>query len=268
MSEIVLQAEPREAVGKRAKTARHQGLVPGVYYARGENNLTIQVSSPNLDPLIRTSETHIIDLRLKDGTSKKCILRDVQYDPVTDMPIHFDLQGLKENEKLTIDIPIVLTGGTPKGVKDGGILQHMVHRLKISCLPRDIPDRIQINVAELEINRFVHVRDLNIPNVTILEGLDTTLAGVLPPALVKEAETAAPTEEVAAEPEVIGKGKKVEEGEEGEEPAKGEKGEGKAAAKPEAKGAVKPEAKGAAKTEAKPAGKSEAKPAGKEEKKK
>ena len=81
MSEFVLQAEIRELTGKRAKNARLAGMVPGVFYARDEKNLNIQVLKPTLDPLVFTSETHVIDLRLKDGSSRKCILRDVQFEP-------------------------------------------------------------------------------------------------------------------------------------------------------------------------------------------
>jgi large subunit ribosomal protein L25 len=232
MSEIVLNAELRESTGRHAKHARGRGNVPGVYYARGEQNLVIEVSKLSLHPLIYTSETHIIDLQLKDGTSKKCILRDVQFDPVSDSPVHFDLQGLKEDEKLTIEVPVVLTGGAPKGVRDGGMLQHSIHKIRVSCLPRDIPEKIEVNVGALEINDSVHVRDLNLPNVTVLENVDSAVVGVIPPIVVKEVAAEVAPEEAAKEPEVIGKGKKAEEGEEGAEaPAKGEaKG-----AKPEAK---------------------------------
>jgi large subunit ribosomal protein L25 len=234
MSEFVLNAEVRQPAVKRAKYSRREGKIPGVFYMHGEDNITIEVESLSLDPLIYTSKTHIIELKLKDGSAKKCILRDVQFDPVSDKPIHFDLQGLRENEKLTIEVPVVLTGGVPQGVKDGGVLQHFIHKLKVSCLPKDIPEKVEINVASLAINHFVHVRDLNIPNVTIAENLDNPVAGVMPPHIVKEAEVVAPTEEAAKEPEVIGKGKKVEEGEEGS---------AEAAAKPEGKPAAKPEAK-------------------------
>ena len=238
MSEIVLNAEIRELTGKRAKHTRLAGMVPGVFYAREEKSLNIQVPKPGLDPLVFTSETHVIDLRLKDGTSRKCILRDVQFDPVTDRPVHFDLQGLKENERLTIEVPVVLTGGIPQGVRDGGMVQHILHRLKISCLPKDIPERVEVNIAELGINHSVHVRDLNIPNVTLLESADSAVVGVLPPTVAKEAEVAPVTEEAIKEPEVVGKGKKPEEGE-AAEPAKGE---AKAAPK-EAKPAPKEEKK-------------------------
>jgi large subunit ribosomal protein L25 len=234
MSEIVLDAEIRQKTGKHAKDTRIAGLVPGVYYARGEESLNIQVDTRVLDPLIYTSETHVIDLRLKDGSSKKCILRDVQYDPVSDRPIHFDLQGLKEHERLTIEVPVVLTGGIPRGVRDGGMVQHMIHRLRVSCLPKDIPERVEVNIADLGINHSIHVRELNIPNVMILETADSAVVGVMPPTIVKEPEPAAVTEEALKEPEVVGKGKKPEEG----EAAEGAKAE----AKPDAKAGAKPAA--------------------------
>jgi len=219
MSEIVLNAEIREITGKHSKYARKEGKVPGIFYAHGEKNITINVPKLSLDPLIYTSETHVIDLRLSDGTAKKAILRDVQFDPVSDRAIHFDLQGLRENEKLTLEIPIVLTGGIPKGVRDGGLVQHMIHKLKVSCLPKDIPDRIELNIGELEINHSLHVKDLNVPNVTILESLNSPVVSIVPPTVVKEPEPTAVVEAVVAEPEVVGKGKKTEEGDEAEAPA-------------------------------------------------
>lgn len=229
MSEVVLNAEIREQTGKHAKLTRNEGNVPGVFYAHGEKNINLKTPVLSLAPLIYSSETSIIDLRLSDGTTKKAILRDVQFDPVSDKPIHFDLQGLHENEKLTIEVPVVLTGGIPAGVRNGGLLQHSIHRLKVSCLPRDIPGKIEINVGNLEMNRSVHVRDLHIANVIILENMDAAVVGVIPPTIVKEAEPeAVPTEELK-EPEVLGKGKKPEEGEEGAEPATPAKAETKPA---------------------------------------
>jgi len=246
MSEIVLQAEAREMTGKRAKRTRAAGMVPGVYYARQEPSVNIQVLRPELEPLVFTAETHVIDLRLKDGSSRKCILRDVQFDPVTDHPVHFDLQGLRENEKLVIEIPVVLTGGIPQGVRDGGMVQHMLHKLRVSCLPRHIPAKVEVNIEGLAINHSVHVRDLAIPDVTLLDNPDSAVVGVLPPTVTKEPEAAPAAEEAIKEPEVVGKGKKPEEGE-AAEPAKGD---AKAPAK-DAKAAPAREAKPGAKEEKK-----------------
>jgi large subunit ribosomal protein L25 len=111
-------------------------------------------------------------------------------------------------------------GGIPKGVRDGGLLQHIVHRLKVVCFPKDIPEKIEINVAELEMNHSVHIRDISLPSVTILGSPESALVAVIPPPAVVEVEAApAPTEGIA-EPEVLGKGKKAEEGEEGAEEPK------------------------------------------------
>ncbi len=212
MSEIVLNAEVRTLAGKKSKRVRREGKVPGVYYAHGEQNIPIQVAKLSLDPLIYTSETHVIDLRVGAET-KKAILRDLQFDPITDRAVHFDLQGLREDEEITLEIPVVLTGGIPVGVRDGGLLSHILHKIRLSCLPKNIPGKIEINVSGLGINKAIHVRELKVPNVTILDSPDDSVVAVVPPTVVKEAEAAtAVAAETPKEPEVVGKGKKVEEG--------------------------------------------------------
>ncbi len=242
MQEVVMNAEERTHTRKHTKYARANGMTPGVYYAHGEGNLNIQVAASALEALVFTSETHVIDLRLADGTSKKCILRDVQFDPVSDKPIHFDLQGLRENEKLMIEVPVVLTGGVPQGVRDGGMLQHFIHKVKVSCLPKDIPQKIEIAVGAMAMNDFVHISDLRLPDVTILENAETAVVGVMPPHIVKEETPAEVTEEVK-EPEVVAKGKKLEEGEEGAETAKKSEAPGKSEAPKKAEAPRKEEKK-------------------------
>jgi large subunit ribosomal protein L25 len=229
MSEVVLNADVRDEIGKKAKQARNAGNVPGVFYSHGEQNINLKVPLLSLAPLIFGTETRIIDLRLADGRSKKAIIRDVQFDPVSDKPIHFDLQGLHDDEKLTIEVPVVLTGGTAVGVRNGGLLQHSIHRVKVSCLPKDIPNKIEINIANLEMNRSIHVSDLNIPNVAILENRDAAIVGVVPPTVIKEAEPGTAAVEEVKEPEVVGKGKKPEDGAEGGEAAAPAKADAKAA---------------------------------------
>jgi len=215
MQEVTLQAEVRNQTGKHSRALRREGKVPGIFYIHGESNIPITVAEKSLKPLVYTSETHLINLTLNNGDTKNCILRDIQFDPITDRTIHFDLQGLRDDEEISIEVPIAITGGIPVGVREGGILQHFTHKLKIFCLPRHIPDHIEVNAAELKINHFIHVRDLKIENVKIEDDEETTIVGVIPPTVEKE-ETVAATTEEAAEPEVIGKGKKPEEGAEGE----------------------------------------------------
>ncbi len=148
MSEITLTAEIRKNIGKRSRVLRGTGKVPGIYYGHGQQNIPLTLSEVSLKPLYTTSAMHVINLKLDDGSSHMCILRDVQLDPVTELPVHFDLFGLNQNESLTIEVPVKLTGGIPKGVREGGILQHILHKLKVSCLPKNIPDHVEINVED------------------------------------------------------------------------------------------------------------------------
>lgn len=223
MAEITISAVIRKEMGKKVNALRTRGMVPGIYYGHGQANIPITLPALTLQPLYRTSATHIINLKLDDGSLHTCILRDVQFDPVTDRPLHFDLFGLSAEEELSIQVPVTIVG-TAKGVKDGGILQHIMHRLEVSCLPKHIPDHIEINVENLEINNSVHVKDLSVPNVKILENENSAVVAVVPPTVLKEPEPVAAAEAeapVSAEPEVIAKGKKAEE--EGEETEEKEK---------------------------------------------
>jgi large subunit ribosomal protein L25 len=234
MSEITITADVRSALGKRSRALRRTGMIPGIYYGHGQANIPVSMDEAVLTPLFRTTATNVINLKLSDGSTHMCILRDVQLDPVTERPVHFDLFGLNENEELTIEVPVKLTGGVPKGVKDGGVLQHILHRVEVTCLPKYIPDNLEINVEGLEMNHSVHVKDITIPNVKITTSETTTIVAVVPPTIVKEPEPAAVAGavpgEAPAEPEVIAKGKKLEEGaEEGAEKAeKPEKADKKA----------------------------------------
>jgi large subunit ribosomal protein L25 len=222
MSEIVLNAVVRKETGKRMNALRSTDKIPGVYYAHGETNINVTATPLAMKPLIYTTNTHLINLKLDNGENKTCILRDVQFDPITDRPVHFDLQGVKENEELTVQIPVVLNG-SPKGVKDGGTLQHIMHKVRVSCLPKFIPEQIVLQVSELAMNDSIHVRDIKIDNVRILDNPASAVVAVVPPTVVKEEVAAVPgvtpdaaaaaTATVAAEPEVIAKGKKPVEGE-------------------------------------------------------
>ncbi|MCU0452637.1 MAG: 50S ribosomal protein L25 [Bacteroidetes bacterium] len=223
MSELTITAEIRKQTGKGGNAMRARGVVPGIYYGHGLPNIAVAIPELALRPLYATAATHIVNLKLDDGTSRSCILKAIDFDPVTDRPVHFDLLGLNENEEVEIMMPVVLTGGVPSGVKEGGILQHILHRIKVSCLPKFIPESVSIDVANLGINKSIHVGELTIPNVKILEDTRSTVVAVIPPTVEKAPEVAT-TEAVAApaEPEVIAKGKKPEE-EGADKPAEKEK---------------------------------------------
>ncbi|MFA5832855.1 MAG: 50S ribosomal protein L25 [Bacteroidota bacterium] len=222
MSEVVLNAVVRNEIGKKVNRLRYDEKIPGVYYSRGEENINITATPLAMKPLIYTTNTHLINLKLDNGVTKTCILRDVQFDPISDRPVHFDLQGVKDNEELTVQVPVILSG-SPKGVKDGGTLQFIMHKVRVACLPKFIPEHIELNVAELGMNDSIHVRDIKIENVKILDNESAAVVAVVPPTIIKEetpvagavdaTAVAGAATTVAAEPEVIAKGKKPVEGE-------------------------------------------------------
>ncbi|MDA0986722.1 MAG: 50S ribosomal protein L25 [Bacteroidetes bacterium] len=209
MSEIKLEAKIANKADKSVKSIRDSGLIPGIFYSHGEENIRFSATILDLRPIVFTSDTHIINLNFDNGISKKCILKDIQFDPVTDLLIHVDLQGIKEKEKLNINIPVILKGSA-QGVKDGGVLQFNMHTLHISCLPKYIPEHIKLDITNLKINDSIHVRDLVLENITILDNLKNNIVGVVPPTVIKE-ETPADVALVPTEPELITRAKKDDE---------------------------------------------------------
>lgn len=209
MSELKLKVAKREkTTGSGIGKLRSEGKVPGIFYGSGEENIPVVADFLDLRQFIYTSESHIIDLDI-EGSDKKhsCILKDVQFHPVKEMPIHFDLLALHTGQKIKIEVTLHIVGNAP-GVKEGGILQHSLHKLDIECLPKDIPSHIDVDVSALGIGDSVKVSDLKLDNVTILNDENTVLASVVTPKA--EVEETAAEGEGPTEPEVIGKGKSDE----------------------------------------------------------
>lgn len=215
MEKTTLKASERKEITKSAKNKiRNQGRIPGVFYSKHSSPIHIEVTDQAINPLVFTSKTHLISLELEGHEEQECIIKDVQFDPVTDRVIHFDLLGLTKGEKIILDIPVQLVG-TPVGVKEGGIIQHIRHKLEVECLPRNIPEAITINVEGLKLGDSIHIGDLQLEEIEFIEPKEAMIVQVTH---AKIREEAAPVEEGAeeeqAEPEVIGKGKAEEEEEE------------------------------------------------------
>jgi large subunit ribosomal protein L25 len=210
MADILLNAEPRNALGgSTAKQLRVQGRIPGVIYGHGEASTAFHVKELDLRSLIYTRETHIVKLII-GGQETRCILRDAQFDPITDRVTHIDFLKIHKGEKIKVDIPITLAG-SPQGVKDGGILDFIMHKLTVNVDPDSIPDHIEVNVADLKIGQSVHVRDLPATDAYVIIGDENAvIAACVPPKVAEEVVATAATEIV--EPEQIQtKGKKDEE---------------------------------------------------------
>src|SRR6266849_6683373 len=236
---ISLSASPRQATGKGgARQARFRGKVPAVIYGHGRASQPLELEAKALEKALHGIEpaSTIIELSV-DGTPVKTLIREIQRHPVRPDIIHVDFYEIHAAEKVKLRVPVHLVGN-PDGVRNaGGVLDQVTRDVEIEVLPEQIPDRVELDVTALKIGDSLHVRHLQIPNVTILTHSDLTIATVVPP---RAEEVAAPTPEAVAEvaePELI---RKVREGEEEEAAAEAEAG-----AKPEAKGAAAP-AKGAA----------------------
>jgi len=209
MSEISLAVKKREITTKGAvNSLRKSGNVPGIYYSKGVEPVPFSVNEISLKPIVFTSETHLLNLSIDNNTALKCIVKDVQFDPVSDRVIHIDLQGISADEVISLQVPILITGSAV-GVKQGGIIQQYLHKLDVECLPAFIPEHLIVDVSNLNIGEAIHVRDLQFDNVTILTSDEASVVAVT--AMRAEAETTPATEEQSKEPEVIAKGKTEEE---------------------------------------------------------
>ena len=209
MEKVVLEAKKRTKIDKASRSAlRKEGRVPAIYYSKHHDPLAIDLSERALHPLVFTSKTHLISLSLDGQEDLDCIIKDVQFDPVTEKIVHIDLLGLKKGEKIQIEVPVQLIG-TAVGIKEGGILQHTLHKIEIECLPVDIPEHIEIDVTTLKLGDSIHIGDLKFNEFNILNSAEAIIASVTHPKAEKEA---APAEgEETKEPEVITKGKAQEE---------------------------------------------------------
>jgi len=210
MSEPVINAETRKDTGKGvARKLRQEGRIPGIFYFHGKENIPFSLNRKEL-LAIMAHESTIIEVVFDNKTRKKCIIRDVQFDPITAEPIHVDLMGIELTEKLDVSVPVVLVG-TPEGVKtSGGVLEQQLREVQIRCLPTDIPEHIEIDVSNLEIGDVLHWSDIQLDKIEVLEDPNTVIAIVVPPRVMAEKEIALEEEE-EAEPEIVGKSEEQKE---------------------------------------------------------
>lgn len=214
MQNVTLAAELRNATGKgAARNMRRSGRVPAVVYGHGDSS-AISLEAKGLVQLLNSEggEHALVTLSFGGGKEKTAIIKDYQVHPMRGTLVHADFQEVSMDEKVKVNIEVVITGAA-KGVKAGGILQHGIREVAIECVPSLIPEHIDIDVTELEIGDAIHVRDLKLADgVKVHTDEDAVLASVTPPisaAKLEEMLAAAPA--AAAEPEVVGKGKAEEE---------------------------------------------------------
>jgi large subunit ribosomal protein L25 len=226
MERYQLQSEPRDDAGKGvSRKLRMSGRLPAVLYGRTDKPMGLSVSEVEMKGILRKhAESAIVDLSIAGGATINAIVRDVQRHPASGKLIHIDLQRIRLDEKLRVEVHVHVSGN-PVGVKEqGGILEHGQRTVNVMCLPTEIPSAIEVDASGLSIHHSVKIKDIaaNYPGIEFLDDEDTLLAGVIPP-IVEAAAVAVPgAEPTTAEPELIRK-PGAEEGEDGKEGAKEKK---------------------------------------------
>jgi large subunit ribosomal protein L25 len=217
MKEVTLEAQSREIKTKHTlKDMRLKGFIPAVFYGQGEKSLSLGIDAKKFDEILHVGGSNVL-VNLKIGSdSKTAIVKEIQRDVISRKPIHIDFQMISMTDKIEVSVPVHILGIAP-GVKlSGGVMEHLIREVKVSCLPADIPQSIDIDVSKLEINRSITVKDLPpMKGIDIINLPNTVLVSIVAPTILEE--VAAPGTEAAvgatgSEPEVIAKGKKDEEG--------------------------------------------------------
>ncbi len=211
MKQIPLEAKTRSDIGKGyCRRLRVKGLIPGVLYGGGKESIPVELKSADLTHILREGgENVLINFTLPDSPQETVILKEKQIHPYKRSLLHADFCRISLKQKLTVTAPIELIG-TPKGVKEGGILEQVMWDVEISALPKHIPESIKVDVTDLEIGTTIHIKDLIVgKEIEIKHDPESVVLHIALPREEKVVE--AVPGEGAAEPEVIREKKKVEE---------------------------------------------------------
>jgi large subunit ribosomal protein L25 len=248
MKSVPLTAFPRTLARRSGvKKLRAAGRVPAVVYGRQRQPQNLEIKLKELEDLVHhsASENILVNLSVQGDTqpNRLALVQEVQHHALSGKVLHVDLHEVAEDERVTITVPVETTG-EPVGVKtSGGVLEHVLFRLRVRALPKDLPEMIVVDVSHLDIGHAIHIGEITAPPGVELLG-DKHISVIAVSAPISEAQEAAAeaaaAETTLAEPEVLRE--KKEEG----EAAEAKPGE-KVAEKPGEKGAAKPAEKGAAK---------------------
>jgi len=217
--EYKVQAKLREGRGKNdARRTRREGMVPITVYGGGGDTVAAVAPARDLAAILRSEagRNTIFTIDVEGVGASEVMFHDRQIDPVKGRLIHADLARLVKGQKIEVTVPLHLVG-EPFGVREKqGVLEQIIREIEIRCEPREIPDSLDVDVTNLDVHDVLHVSDIPVSDtVEILTDAEQVIATI---GIVKEeVAPVVPVEgEEPAEPEVIGKGKKEEEGEEGE----------------------------------------------------
>jgi large subunit ribosomal protein L25 len=198
MKTITIEGQLRTELGKGAtRQLRSQGLVPGVIYG-GAKEINFSAPALAFKSLVYTPDFQFAEVKL-NGDVYKCIMKDLQFDKVTDELIHVDLLELVEEKKVIADIPLKFVGN-PVGVKEGGKLHIKMKALKVKTYPKYLKEHIEVNIDNLELNGNVRVEDVQVENYEIMNSPRIPIASITLTRELKQEEAAAPAAATAATP--------------------------------------------------------------------
>ena len=204
--QVKLKVERRDDTGRSAaRKLKARGVVPAIIYGAKQKPQPLQVSVRDINAMLShaSGENILVELEIAgEKSNHMALVQEVQHSPVGGDVLHVDFHAISMDQKIHADIPLEALG-VPTGVKNfGGLLEQNLRTLSIECLPRDLPDRVTVDVSALNIGDAIHVRDIQLPSgVTAKVQLDLTAFSVLEPAV--EEEPVAAAAEAAAGPEVI-----------------------------------------------------------------
>ena len=202
MQQIRLEAQKREAAGKgAARGMRRAGHIPGVLYGRKDEVIPIQIDARGFQDFLQNyGENAFINLEIVDHGTESVMVKEIQRDPVSNQLLHTDLLRISMDEPITSAATIVLVGSAP-GIQEGGILEFPHRQLTLHCLPTLLPEEIEVDISELEIDDRLSVEDISLPEeIEILDDPHTRIVAVVPPR-VEEEPTA--EEEIEGEEELV-----------------------------------------------------------------
>lgn len=197
--QAALSAQKREGTGKGvARKLRAAGQVPAVLYGQDTDPVSLSLNAREAERVFSSVsvENTIIDLSIEGGETVQTLVREIQAHPFRHELVHVDFLLLKRGVAVELDIPVHLVG-TARGVRnDGGVLDHVLHDIKVRCIPSLIPDAAELDVTGLEVGDSFHVSDIRLPEgVQILTEGEVLVCSVQPPRLSEEGEVAEEPEE-------------------------------------------------------------------------
>ena len=192
MKSITIEGHLRTDHGKKAaRQIRSQENVPAVIYG-GAQEVNFYASAKAFKPLVYTGEFQIAEVTV-DGKMYRCILKDLQFDKVSDALIHLDLLELVDDKKVVATLPLKFTG-TSVGVKEGGKLVIKIKSLKVKALPKDLVETINVDITNLALNANIRVEDVNAPGLEIMNSPRIPIASVVMTRQLKQEEATAAKE--------------------------------------------------------------------------